>query len=370
MSLTLSSHEMALLGNALAITAAPLAYARTSDWRAAVRHAIEPLIGAAKSVTMIPLAGEPMVESPPDDVAPWRFYVDSVFPDERGERRIGRRGPEVADMEMVHDIPRLRRTALYNDFVRPYGMFQPVSIQLFLPTTPVPAAISFFRASDRSRPFGQRAVAILELVRPVFRASVELLIGLERTRRVGAFAEMVDGLPDAAALCNASGTLLHESPSLVRLLSTEPLAARVRAAIAAAARALAGHVAGGSSKSATRSVDAPSSFEVNGARTRYTVRSSILGTSNRNSRAASIIVFVGAASARALSNAELQERFALTMREIEVLRLLAVGRSAREVANTLGISYYTARHHVEHVLAKLGVHTRAAVAAAVAAHRN
>jgi DNA-binding CsgD family transcriptional regulator len=48
-----------------------------------------------------------------------------------------------------------------------------------------------------------------------------------------------------------------------------------------------------------------------------------------------------------------------------VLRLLAVGRSAREVAAALGISYYTARHHVEHVLAKLGVHTRAAVAAAV-----
>ena len=69
---------------------------------------------------------------------------------------------------------------------------------------------------------------------------------------------------------------------------------------------------------------------------------------------------------RALSDAELRARFALTAREVEVARLLAVGRSAREVASTLGLSYYTARHHVEHVLAKLGVRSRAAVASATA----
>ena len=69
---------------------------------------------------------------------------------------------------------------------------------------------------------------------------------------------------------------------------------------------------------------------------------------------------------RALSDAELRARFALTAREVEVTRLLALGRSAREVASTLGLSYYTARHHVEHVLAKLGVRSRAAVASATA----
>lgn len=67
------------------------------------------------------------------------------------------------------------------------------------------------------------------------------------------------------------------------------------------------------------------------------------------------------------SDDELRGRFSLTARQVEVARLLARGCSARDVAATLGLSYYTARHHVEHVLGKLGVHSRAAVANATAA---
>jgi DNA-binding CsgD family transcriptional regulator len=365
MSLTLSSHEIALLGNALAITAAPLAYARTREWCAAVRLAIEPLIGAAKSASGMPFADDPFMESPADDVDAWDLYVKTGFADERGDRRIGRRGPEVADMPMVHDVPGLLRSELYNEFALPYRMFQPVSIQLFVGARAAPAAITFFRDSPHSRPFGQRGVAILDLVRPVFRASVELILGLERTRLSGAFAQLVDELPDAVALCSESGHLLHESPSLARLLSAEPLAASVRSAVRRVARALAGVAAEGAPKSAPSSLGVPSAVEVNGARSRYAVRGSLLNTATTSGAEAATIVFVSPASPRMYSDTELADRFALTAREIQALRLLAVGRSAREVAATLGISYYTARHHVEHVLAKLGVHTRAAVAAAI-----
>ena len=50
----------------------------------------------------------------------------------------------------------------------------------------------------------------------------------------------------------------------------------------------------------------------------------------------------------------------LTDREIEVLRLLARGMTNKEIANALDISTKTAGHHVQHVLEKLGVTTRAA----------
>lgn len=49
----------------------------------------------------------------------------------------------------------------------------------------------------------------------------------------------------------------------------------------------------------------------------------------------------------------------LSPRELEVLRLLARGRSNREIASDLAISERTAHHHVEHVYEKLGVSTRA-----------
>jgi PAS domain S-box-containing protein len=48
----------------------------------------------------------------------------------------------------------------------------------------------------------------------------------------------------------------------------------------------------------------------------------------------------------------------ITRREAEVLRMLACGASNRTIASTLGISSTTVRNHIEHLLAKLGVHSK------------
>jgi DNA-binding CsgD family transcriptional regulator len=55
-------------------------------------------------------------------------------------------------------------------------------------------------------------------------------------------------------------------------------------------------------------------------------------------------------------------RFNLTRREHEVLRWIADGKSNGEIATILGVSISTAKTHVEHVLAKLGVENRTAAA--------
>jgi putative nucleotidyltransferase with HDIG domain len=52
----------------------------------------------------------------------------------------------------------------------------------------------------------------------------------------------------------------------------------------------------------------------------------------------------------------------LTGREVEVLRLVARGRSNKAIAAELGLSPKTVGHHVQHVYAKAGVSTRAAAA--------
>jgi HD-GYP domain-containing protein (c-di-GMP phosphodiesterase class II) len=56
----------------------------------------------------------------------------------------------------------------------------------------------------------------------------------------------------------------------------------------------------------------------------------------------------------------LQRPRGLTDRELEVLRLLVQGLTNKEIASALDISTKTAGHHVQHVLEKLGVTTRAA----------
>jgi DNA-binding CsgD family transcriptional regulator len=50
----------------------------------------------------------------------------------------------------------------------------------------------------------------------------------------------------------------------------------------------------------------------------------------------------------------------LSRREIEVLRLVADGRTAGEIATQLFISSRTAEHHIDHIYTKIGVSSRAA----------
>ena len=55
--------------------------------------------------------------------------------------------------------------------------------------------------------------------------------------------------------------------------------------------------------------------------------------------------------------------FGLTGRELEVLRLVAAGRSNRDIANELFISPKTASVHVSNILGKLGAASRGEAAA-------
>jgi DNA-binding NarL/FixJ family response regulator len=57
------------------------------------------------------------------------------------------------------------------------------------------------------------------------------------------------------------------------------------------------------------------------------------------------------------------QRGGLTAREVEVLRLIATGRTNRAIAERLGISEKTIARHVSNIFTKLGLSTRAAATA-------
>ena len=58
----------------------------------------------------------------------------------------------------------------------------------------------------------------------------------------------------------------------------------------------------------------------------------------------------------------------LTPRELEVLRLLAAGKSNRDIASALVISEHTVARHVQNIFAKLAVRSRTAASAFAFAH--
>lgn len=49
---------------------------------------------------------------------------------------------------------------------------------------------------------------------------------------------------------------------------------------------------------------------------------------------------------------------ALSVREVEVVRMLAQGHTTEEIARSLGISRATVNNHTQHVMSKLDAHTR------------
>ena len=58
-----------------------------------------------------------------------------------------------------------------------------------------------------------------------------------------------------------------------------------------------------------------------------------------------------------------EDAHGLTRREIEVLRLVAAGKSNREIASSLVISEHTVARHLQNIFAKLAVSSRTAASA-------
>ncbi|MDE8704019.1 helix-turn-helix transcriptional regulator [Adlercreutzia equolifaciens] len=52
------------------------------------------------------------------------------------------------------------------------------------------------------------------------------------------------------------------------------------------------------------------------------------------------------------------QRFGLTAREVDVLQLLARGRTASVIQERLVLSHNTVKSHLRHIYSKLGVHSQ------------
>jgi DNA-binding CsgD family transcriptional regulator len=90
-----------------------------------------------------------------------------------------------------------------------------------------------------------------------------------------------------------------------------------------------------------------------------TAQSGELNISNNDASTSERIVLRRVDSARESSRPETRGRDSLTERQKEVLRLIASGATAREVANRLGISVRTAEFHRMSIMQRLDLHSTA-----------
>ena len=209
-------------------------------------------------------------------------------------------------------------------------------------------------------PAPQHLMAAMRAMAPAIRAGIAAWIGSIASRNN--VVRMLDSLSDPAMLFDGSGHLLHANPALDRLVGSAD-AARLRSEAQCMAWTLGASTRRRSQAKLThgRSSDAaPDGHVVRTVRIGamvYHLRSAAVGQELLGAEPA-VLVTMSASATEPLNDSVLHDQFGLTTREIQVARLIAEGLSNNEIADRLGVRFFTARNHVERTLAKLHVTSR------------
>ena len=218
---------------------------------------------------------------------------------------------------------------------------------------------------DIAGPEDVQRAAMIRVLAPPFKA------GVSEWRRLAArrteLAALLDAIPEAVLMYDGSGGLVHANPRAAELLGMPGAAgpgAQVRTeaqrmawTLAAAAQRSFGQASSSNSSQMTEALR-----EVRADGRVYRLRGT-LASGWMPGGEAGVLVTAAFELVNPLTDIELRSRYGLSAREIEVARLVASGLSNQEVAEKLGVSYFTARNHVERVLGKLGVGNRSRVGA-------
>jgi DNA-binding CsgD family transcriptional regulator len=204
-------------------------------------------------------------------------------------------------------------------------------------------------------------IAALRAIAPAFRAGVAAWMTATALR--ANVKGMLDSLADPALLFDIAGEPVHENPALGRLTPSVG-AARVRSeaqriawALGAVVRRRSNTPRSSSRVSGASTPDSPTVRAVRVGSTVYRLRGSVVGEQLLGAEPA-VLVTVTTATAEPLTDDALRDAYGLTVREVQVARLIAAGLSNNEIAARLGVRFFTARNHVERTLAKLGVASR------------
>lgn len=180
--------------------------------------------------------------------------------------------------------------------------------------------------------------------------------------------QLLDALERPMLLADAGGCVVHRTPALHRCLRSGARTERAR--LECELEGLVGRLVARLRTGGPRSPGGRPTVltrEVRTTHATYRLRGVLLSPEVVPGDSGAILVELERTGRGSLREEELRTQFGLTAREIEVSRLLARGMSDSGIAGRLGISRRTAEHHAEHVLRKLGVASRSAVAALLSA---
>ena len=362
MTLRLSDKDLSALTAAMTVMLTPFCYADGEQWRNAVCASLTSPMHSNGASFALAVPDEPFIAGPRDLVSALQVLLPPPDWMLKGLERRRQLGLNVAGFADIHDVETVKRTPFYNDVVIPVRLFAPLVLAADFPGLPLPAVLGFTYDDEaiaaRELP---RDKQMLQLLVPAFLGSVATYLRLNRQK--AALASVLDSISAGATIVDVDGTVLDENRAMKTLMAGDPERNRVRAAVRQVSLAVANVVARRKSPDWAKQAEVA---EVRTASARYRLKATFAWGGLLHNRDA-VLVLTEGMSSHPLSSEQLESRFGLTRREIETAQLMARGHSNREIATALNISPNTARRHSEHVLLKLDVHSRAAVAARLGA---
>jgi DNA-binding CsgD family transcriptional regulator/PAS domain-containing protein len=364
----------------------PLDFPDWKSWQVEVHSRLLELTGADSLCMYTPLAAGPQAWLSPhlsEDALcqyavnaaanPKWDVIESAF-----AHYAGSTGEAVAHEDDLLPRAELESSAFYQEFLRPNRIFDLTVAGVSFGGS-APARLHFASTKRLSPAKAAERRTLIRTILPAFRS------GLAQWKQIGDrradLGRVLDVLADAVLLYDMSGVLVHANPAAVAVIAgkdgahgtlrgteTNPLqieAQRVAWNMGALSRrSNSGSLMGtpGLMPATTTLPSATRETKVDGQA--YTLRGS-LAPSWMLGRAPGVIVTIETTSAKASSDADLRERFSLTAREVEVARLVASGLSNQALAEKLGVSFFTARNHVERLMGKMGAMNRAHIGALV-----
>jgi DNA-binding CsgD family transcriptional regulator len=363
MSITLSSMDLEKLAHAAQLLLSPLDHLTVDGWRSAVNGHLRELLCADSAGFLLPVDSGLAMYS--DEHEPKAL---AVFPEVEPPRLVDGRSAWDESVHLgVTTVKKVYgsayelylRSAYYNEYAAVNGAHDTIAATIALGSVTASAAASlhFWHARLGGRVFGEREMSLLRLLFPAFRAGVETQVRCGQ-QRIDLLRNL-DALGQAAIVFDHAGGILHQTPALTALLARDSESSVLCAELRVAMNAVRGVAL-----TPTRAPVAvcPCARTVRTAEARYTVRALLYGGPPSGSSAYILVVLERLSPARR-TDAELRERFGLTKAEIRVAVLLAEGWSNIELAKKLYVTGHTARRHTERILQKMGIHSRAQVAA-------
>lgn len=343
MTVALSSDDHDRIARAARILASPLAFDTTAEWGLAAQQAAAEAVGADKSFIHWTGLDELITETySPDAIAQYASYLP-LFEEIGLYERSERLGVFTRREAYGPHVERMRETEYVQEFLPSVDANDALTIYVPAGRRPAsePAVQLIVNSSTPGKSFGPRHTEIACRLRPAFEAGVAVQRQMNGVR--GDLMSLVDVSGGACAVFAADGCLVHVSRALEAALTREPsraalvdLAQRMAVeAMASPQKAMKGHFVG--------------------AAGRYHFSASAA----LESRPLVVVaVDVPPRPRQGPTSDEVAERFGLTPRQAEVALLLGQRYSNKEIAAALSVSVHTARHHVEAVLDRLGVHRK------------